>query len=43
MKKVNKEREKRLNLNSKKIFGSLGKDINSVLSIKQFYEQIKEK
>ena len=30
-------------LNSKKIFGSLGKDINSVLSIKQFYEQVKEK
>ena len=30
-------------LNSKKIFGSLGKNIHSTLSIKQFYEQNKEK
>ena len=30
-------------LNSKKIFGTLGKNIHSVLSIKQFYEQVKDK
>ena len=30
-------------LNSKKIFGTLGKNIHSVLSIKSFYEQVKDK
>ena len=29
-------------LNSKKVFGSLGKDVHSTLTIKQFYEQCKK-
>ena len=30
-------------LNSKKVFGSLGKDVHSTLTIKKFYEEVQEK
>ena len=29
-------------LNAKKVFGNLGKDVHSTLSVKQFYEQTKK-